>query len=214
MVRSASPERFRFETSLIRGAGRCAHNNIPLTLGSRRQVRRLTSELRENASAMGYTRSFPLRLWLDGRRKAIDTLASAHAQIGEVEGRGRPLELGRPLAHAYVIRVVAEFQAFTRDLHDLGAEILVAGSTQDQRYRPRLTVAVTEGRSVDPRQRRPPKFAGRLQKAGLERPESRSRRPQLAMVEARQAQASRRQGLLRRSVAPPECPCPREPEAA
>lgn len=65
------------------------------------------------------------------------------------EGRGRPLELGRPLAHAYVIRVVAEFQAFTRDLHDLGAEILVAGSTQDQRYRPRLTVAVTEGRSVD-----------------------------------------------------------------
>lgn len=69
--------------------------------------------------------------------------------MGEVEGRGRPLEIGRPVAHAYVLRVVAEFQAFTRDLHDLAAEKTVELSAARPKHRPLLTSAATEGRYID-----------------------------------------------------------------
>lgn len=76
-------------------------------------------------AVVAYAKSVALKAWLGPRTHSIARIAEAHAQLGEVEGPGRPLELGRPLAHAYVIRVVAEFQAFTRDLYDLGAEHLV-----------------------------------------------------------------------------------------
>ena len=71
---------------------------------------------------MGYSKSLPLIRWAGQRRTAIETLAQAHAAMGEVDGPGRPRELGRPVGHAYVLRVVAEFQAYARDLHDLAAE--------------------------------------------------------------------------------------------
>jgi len=74
---------------------------------------------------MAYARSIPLTHWLGSRRTAIVTLAEAHAVMGEVDGPGRPREIGRPIGHAYVLRVIAEFQAFVRDLHDLGAERVV-----------------------------------------------------------------------------------------
>lgn len=77
------------------------------------------------------------------------TLAQAHAAMGEVDGPGRPLELGRPVGHAYILRVVAEFQAFVRDLHDLAAERVVDLAKPDARYRPLLVAAVTEGRFID-----------------------------------------------------------------
>ena len=76
-------------------------------------------------------------------------MAQAHAQLGEVDGPGRPLEIGRPVAHAYVLRVVAEFQAFARDLHDLAAETLVRLSGADPRSQAMLIAAATGGRMID-----------------------------------------------------------------
>lgn len=69
--------------------------------------------------------------------------------MGEVDGPGRPLEIGRPIAHAYVLRVVAEFQAFARDLHDLAVEKIVELSGTAVEHRPMLTTAATEGRHID-----------------------------------------------------------------
>ena len=69
--------------------------------------------------------------------------------MGELDGPGRPLEIGRPLGHAYVLRVVAEFQAFVRDLHDLAVERLVVLSNPDPEYQPMLIAAATTGRSID-----------------------------------------------------------------
>lgn len=98
---------------------------------------------------MAHSRSIPLRAWLGQRREAIDTLARAHAMIGVVTGPGRPRELGRPIAHAYVLRVVAEFQAFVRDLHDLAAERLIDLADPTTQFRPLLIAAATEGRLID-----------------------------------------------------------------
>jgi hypothetical protein len=88
----------------------------PLTMASRSCA--LKTSVRAGYCGVPYSRSFPLSRWLGGRREAIEALAQAHAHLGEVDGPGRPLEIGRPVAHAYVLRVVAEFQAFARDLHD------------------------------------------------------------------------------------------------
>jgi len=76
-------------------------------------------------------------------------LAQAHAQLGEVDGPGRPLEIGRPVAHAYVLRVVAEFQAFARDLHDLAAETMIRLSGADASSQAMLIAAATGGRMID-----------------------------------------------------------------
>lgn len=69
--------------------------------------------------------------------------------MGEVGGPGRPLEIGRPVAHAYVLRVVAEFQAFARDLHGLAAEKLVDLSSPQPQFRALLLTAATESRLID-----------------------------------------------------------------
>lgn len=98
---------------------------------------------------MAYTRSLPLSAWLTARREAIDVLAAAHAGMGEIDGPGRPRELGRPVAHAYILRVVAEFQAFVRDLHDLGAERMVVLAQPTLASQPILIAAATEGRAID-----------------------------------------------------------------
>jgi hypothetical protein len=98
---------------------------------------------------VAYTQSIPLRGWMDPRRDAINTLAMAHAAMGEVDGPGRPREFGRPVAHAYVLRVVAEFQAFVRDLHDLAAERMISLAEPKAQFRPLLIAAATEGRLID-----------------------------------------------------------------
>lgn len=116
---------------------------------------------------MAYTPSYPLTRWNGERREAIDTLAAAHANTGEVEGPGRPLEIGRPLAHAYILRVVAEFQAFTRDLHDLAVEKMVELSAATTQHRPMLTTAATEGRSIDGGNADPRNLASDFKRIGL-----------------------------------------------
>lgn len=98
---------------------------------------------------MAYTKSVALNAWFGPRTASIERIAEAHASMGEVEGPGRPLELGRPLAHAYIIRVVAEFQAFARDLYDLGAEHLVTIAAPPEGLVAPLTTAITRGRSLD-----------------------------------------------------------------
>lgn len=73
----------------------------------------------------------------------------AHAHLGEVEGPGRPLEIGRPVAHAYLLRIVAEFQGFARDLHDLAVETMVSGSGAQLAHHALLQTAATSGRAID-----------------------------------------------------------------
>lgn len=98
---------------------------------------------------MAYAKSAALEAWFGLRTDSIARIAEAHARLGEVEGPGRPLELGRPLAHAYVIRLVAEFQAFTRDLYDLGAEHLVTVADPPEALVAVLTAGLTRGRAMD-----------------------------------------------------------------
>lgn len=69
--------------------------------------------------------------------------------MGEVDGPGRPREIGRLIGHAYVLRVVAEFQAFVRELHDLAAESVVYLAAPQDQYRPLLIGATTAGRLID-----------------------------------------------------------------
>lgn len=98
---------------------------------------------------MAYAKSAALQAWFGPRTHSIARIAEAHAHLGEVEGPGRPLELGRPLAHAYIIRVVAEFQAFTRDLYDLAAEHLVSVADPPKALVAVLTAGLTRGRAMD-----------------------------------------------------------------
>lgn len=100
-------------------------------------------------TSMSYRRSVPLDAWFTRREAAIETLAAAHAAVGEVDGPGRPREIGRPVGHAYILRVVAEFQAYVRDLHDLAADRTVVLSQTPAQYWPLLSAAVTEGRFID-----------------------------------------------------------------
>lgn len=102
-----------------------------------------------NVPSVAYSPSIPLQRWTGPRRASILTLAQAHAAMGEVDGPGRPRELGRPRWHAYILRVVAEFHAFVRDLHHLAAERMVEQTHPGPQYRPLLVGAVTEGRLID-----------------------------------------------------------------
>lgn len=98
---------------------------------------------------MAYRQSEPLKRWLGPRREVIDVLATGHAAVGELSGPGRPLDLSKPLAHAYVIVVLSQFQGFVRDLHDLTVERLVSASGAAARYAPLLTDAIVSGRAID-----------------------------------------------------------------
>ena len=98
---------------------------------------------------MPYSPSIPLTRWLTVRRADIDTLAKAHAYIGEVDGPGRPLSTGRPVGRAYVLHVVAEFQGFVRDLHDLAAQRLVELAGPKTPFVSLLSEAATANRSID-----------------------------------------------------------------
>lgn len=96
-----------------------------------------------------YSYSIPLEHWFSDRRQSIETLARAHATMEQVYGGGRPRQFGRPVEHAYVLRLVAEFQAFVRDLHNLTAGLLVNMAGTGAQFRTLLSVAVTEGRQID-----------------------------------------------------------------
>jgi hypothetical protein len=96
-----------------------------------------------------YGKSPALHRWLIDRKARIETLRAAHGNTAGISGPGRPADLGRPVAHAYVLTVVAEFQGFVRDLHDLGALSLIGATGVAPRFQPLLMAAATEGRGVD-----------------------------------------------------------------
>jgi hypothetical protein len=82
-----------------------------------------------------YRTSAPLRAWRGRRRALLDRLAAGASS--------------EPLVEGYVVRVVAEFQGFARDLHDLGALRLVELASARQRHVEPLTRAATLGRRLD-----------------------------------------------------------------
>jgi hypothetical protein len=74
---------------------------------------------------MPYSHSYALANWLGLRRQAIPALGRAHTWITRMDGPGRSQEMGRPVARAYILRVVAEFQAYAREMHDLAINAVV-----------------------------------------------------------------------------------------
>ena len=98
---------------------------------------------------MVYRQSEPRRRWVHDRLARIDVLATGHASVGGVSGPGRPKEASKPLAHAYTIGMLSEFQGFVRDLHDLAVERLVSASGAASTYTPILIDGMTAGRGID-----------------------------------------------------------------
>jgi hypothetical protein len=90
---------------------------------------------------MPYRTSPPLARWRHPRRDAIDALRAAHGAAGRA---GR-----RPVAQAYVLRLVAEFQGFTRELHDYGADRLARMTGAVPPVTAALIRAATSGRALD-----------------------------------------------------------------
>lgn len=99
---------------------------------------------------MPCTRSSALTRWLGERRQSIDGLAAAHQRVSAAGRAGRPLDAGRPLAHAYVVQVCAQFQGFVRDLHDVAIDAVVtAAAPPDLGLRQLLLDGLTAGRAAD-----------------------------------------------------------------
>lgn len=65
-----------------------------------------------------------LKSWRDERAARLDGLVAAHQRIGGSTA-GRRLQTEQ-LNWALILRLAAEFQGFTRELHDLGAEAIAA----------------------------------------------------------------------------------------
>lgn len=96
-----------------------------------------------------YQRSLALDGWQGSRRQSLEVLELANRHVGRIAGPGRPSDIGRPLAHAYVLQLVGDFQGFARQLHDLAAQALIASSGADGRHHAELVLAVTRGRALD-----------------------------------------------------------------
>lgn len=98
---------------------------------------------------MPYVTSEPLRRWLGPRREAIDKVAEGHARVGDLTGPGRPLDASKPLAHAYALVIVSQFQGFIRDMHDLAVERLLSASGATANFLPLLTEGIVNARRID-----------------------------------------------------------------
>lgn len=79
----------------------------------------------------------------------IDILATGHAAVGGVAGPGRPSVASKPLAHAYTIGMLGEFQGFVRDLHDLAVQRIVSASGATAKFTAILTDGMIAGRGID-----------------------------------------------------------------
>lgn len=82
-----------------------------------------------------YRPSAPLRAWRGERSTLLDGLAA---------GGRTPA-----LVDAYAVRVVAEFQAFARDLHDVCTARLIRRSAAELGHHRALHFAATAGRRLD-----------------------------------------------------------------
>jgi hypothetical protein len=88
----------------------------------------------------------PLDDWHGDRRRTVETFVLAHASLGDL--RGSP-HLGRPLEHAFILRMISEFQGFVRDLHELAVGHLVAVTKVPPALKAVLVSAMTAGRGID-----------------------------------------------------------------
>ena len=99
---------------------------------------------------MAYTMSFAHRRWIDKRRPAIDELEFTQPAIPKSGcGRFSQHDLLRAIAHAHAVRVVAEFQGFARDLHNVAAECVVVLAGTASQHQALLIRNIKEGRMLD-----------------------------------------------------------------
>lgn len=98
---------------------------------------------------MSYSQSEALQRWLGPRAEVLEVIRSAHADAGQLSGPGLALGVSRPLAHAYVLVLVAEFQGFARDLHDLAVERVVTGAGASPQLVLLMVEGMTSGRQLD-----------------------------------------------------------------
>lgn len=98
---------------------------------------------------MAHRPSPALEHWQGARREAIDVVALAHARVTAVPGAGRSVDVGRPVAHGYVLQVCAQFQGFVRDLHDLATTAVVSAAQAPAGVTSLLTLATMHGRALD-----------------------------------------------------------------
>jgi hypothetical protein len=100
-----------------------------------------------------YRRSPALAEWRGPRRANIEELIRAHATVGNVgpgAGPGRPPKVGtEQLNEALVLRLMAEFQGFVRDLLDLATIKVVRGSGCGPAYQAQIIAAMTRNRMID-----------------------------------------------------------------
>lgn len=98
-----------------------------------------------------YSRSAALEDWFGHRRDELRAVEQAHQQVAQASpGAGRPLGRGGDqIAHAFIVRMNAEFQGFVRELHDLAIDALLRASQVPKKHRPPLVNAATDGRRLD-----------------------------------------------------------------
>lgn len=100
---------------------------------------------------MSYSQSAALRVWFGDRRADLAAVEEAHRKVAQATpGAGRPLSRGGDqIAHAFIVRMYAEFQGFVRDLHDIAVIAFVRGSQIPAQHRPPVINAATDGRRLD-----------------------------------------------------------------
>jgi hypothetical protein len=87
-----------------------------------------------------------LSRWAREARAELDALEAAHARVRPMRRIGRAL--ARPIAHAYLVAVAAQFQRFCRDLHSEASQRL-ADAVEPRAFRATVLRLLTEGRRLD-----------------------------------------------------------------
>lgn len=86
---------------------------------------------------------------MGGGTAGQDRHPGRRTRLHGVCGPGRPAPASKPLAHAYTLGPLSEFQAFVRDLHDLAVERIVSASGAAASFTPIPTDGMTAGRGID-----------------------------------------------------------------
>lgn len=104
-------------------------------------------------SVPAYRRSPALDEWRTSRRASIDELRRVHSVVGRAgpgSGPGRPPKAGtQQINEALVLRIVSEFQGFSRDLFDLATSKLVRAAGCARPYQAQLITAASRERWLD-----------------------------------------------------------------
>lgn len=98
-----------------------------------------------------YVKSAALQGWFGDRCADLAAVEEAHRRVAQATpGAGRPLSRGGDhIAHAFIVRMYAEFQGFVRELHDIAVIAFVRGSEVAVTHRAPIIHAATDGRRLD-----------------------------------------------------------------